>query len=288
MSIEWLMLSSSTSPVVVRESALMILSIGHCQLLMADCWKIDVFELWCWRRLLRVPWTARRSNQSILMEISPEYSLEGLMVKLKLQYFGHLMQRTNFLEKTLMLGKIESGRRRDNRGWDGWMASPMRWTWVCMSLGVGDGQGSLASCSLWGLKESVSDWTELKLEKDSVTTTGLTMDGVIGVMWTVSNNWEQISADNQQRSRNFRTIHAKHWFCQQSDGTWNVAPSQSLQTRPQPSQHLDFSTSWDLKQRSQLRAPGTSTQRSNLHLQHLLHCKQILYHCAPWKALQSG
>ena len=156
------------------------------------------------------------------------------------------------------------------------------------ALGVGDGQGSLASCSLWGLKESVSDWTELKLEKDSVTTTGLTMDGVIGVMWTVSNNWEQISADNQQRSRNFRTIHAKHWFCQQSDGTWNVAPSQSLQTRPQPSQHLDFSTSWDLKQRSQLRAPGTSTQRSNLHLQHLLHCKQILYHCAPWKALQSG
>ena len=82
----------------------------------AECQKIDVFELWCWRRLLIVSWTARRSNQSILMEISPEYSLEGLMVKLKLQYFGHLMQRTNFLEKTLMLGKIESGRRRDNRG----------------------------------------------------------------------------------------------------------------------------------------------------------------------------
>ena len=74
--------------------------------------RIDSFELWCWRRLLRVPWTARRSNQSILKEISPEYSLEGLMLKLKLQYFGHLMQRTDSLEKTLMLGKIEGRRKR--------------------------------------------------------------------------------------------------------------------------------------------------------------------------------
>ena len=74
--------------------------------------RIDAFELWCWRRPLRIPWTARRSNQSILKEISPEYSLEGLMLKLKLQYFGHLMQRTDSLEKTLMLGKIEGGRRR--------------------------------------------------------------------------------------------------------------------------------------------------------------------------------
>ena len=74
--------------------------------------RIDAFELWCWRRLLRVPWTARRSNQSILKEISPEFSLEGLMLMLKLQYFGHLMQRTDSLEKTLMLGKIEGGRRR--------------------------------------------------------------------------------------------------------------------------------------------------------------------------------
>ena len=74
--------------------------------------RIDGFELWCWRRLLRVPWTARRSNQTILKEINPEYSLEGLMLKLKLQYFGHLMQRTDSLEKTLMLGKIEGRRRR--------------------------------------------------------------------------------------------------------------------------------------------------------------------------------
>ena len=78
----------------------------------AECQRIDAFELWCWRRLLRVPWTARRSNQSILKEISPEYSLEGLVPKLKLQYFGHLMQKTDSLEKTLMPGKIEGGRRR--------------------------------------------------------------------------------------------------------------------------------------------------------------------------------
>ena len=85
-----------------------------CTIKKAECWRIDAFELWCWRSLLRVPWTARRSNQSILKKISPEYSLEGLMLKLRLQYFGHLMQRTDSLEKTLMLGKTE-GRRR--RGW---------------------------------------------------------------------------------------------------------------------------------------------------------------------------
>ena len=78
----------------------------------AECQRIDAFELWCWRRLLRVPWTAKRSNQSILKGISPEYSLEGLMLKLKLQYFGHLMRITDSLEKTLMLGKIEGDRRR--------------------------------------------------------------------------------------------------------------------------------------------------------------------------------
>ena len=88
----------------------------------AECLRIDAFELWCWRRLLRVPWTARRSNQSILKEISPEYWLEGLVLKLKLQYFGHVMQRTDSLEKTLMLGKMEDRRRRGwqrMRWWDG-------------------------------------------------------------------------------------------------------------------------------------------------------------------------
>ena len=78
----------------------------------AECWKIDAFELWCWKRLLRVPWTARRSNQSVLKEISPGCSLEGLMLKLKLQYFGHLIRRADSFEKTLMLGKIEGRRRR--------------------------------------------------------------------------------------------------------------------------------------------------------------------------------
>ena len=81
----------------------------------AECRRIDAFELWCWRRLVRVPWTVRKLNQSILKEISPEYSLEGLMLKLKLQYYGHLMQRTDSLEKTLMLGKIEGGRRREQQ-----------------------------------------------------------------------------------------------------------------------------------------------------------------------------
>ena len=82
----------------------------------AECQRIDAFELWCWGRLLRVPWTARRSNQSILKEINPEYSLEGLMQKLKLQYFGHLMQRTNSLEKILMLGKHQKAKEGGSRG----------------------------------------------------------------------------------------------------------------------------------------------------------------------------
>ena len=89
------------------------------------------FELWRWRRLLRVPWSASRSNQSILKEISPEYSLEGLMLKLKFQYFGHLMWRADSFEKTLMLGRLKAG---GERGWDGWMVSPTWWTWVWASF----------------------------------------------------------------------------------------------------------------------------------------------------------
>ena len=86
---------------------------GSWTLKEVERWRIDAFELWCWRRLLRIPWTARRSNQSILKEISPDYSLEGLLLKLKLQYFGHLIWRTDLFAKTLMLGKIEGGRRRE-------------------------------------------------------------------------------------------------------------------------------------------------------------------------------
>ena len=134
--------------------------------------RIDAFELWWWRRLWRVPWTARRFNQSILKEISPGCSLEGMMLKLKFQYFGHLMRRVDSLEKTLMLGGIGAGGERDDRRWDGWMASPTQWTWVCVNSGVGDGQGGLACCDSWGHKESDMteqlNWTELKtLEKQN-------------------------------------------------------------------------------------------------------------------------
>ena len=125
----------------------------------AECRRIDAFELWCWRRLLRVPWTARRPNQSILKEISPGCSLERLMQKLKLQYFGHFMRRVDSLEKTLMLGGIGSRRRKgttedEMAGWhlrlDG---HGFEWT-----PGVGDGQGGLVCCDSWGHKES--DTTE--------------------------------------------------------------------------------------------------------------------------------
>ena len=126
--------------------------------------RIDAFELWCWRRLLRVPWTARRSNQSILKEISPGCSLEGLMLKLKLQYFGHLMWRADSLEKTLMLWGIGAGEG-DDRGWDGWLASLTRWTWVWVNSGSWWWTGGLACCDSWGHREMDTterlNWTEL-------------------------------------------------------------------------------------------------------------------------------
>ena len=131
----------------------------------AECRRIDAFELWCWRRLLRVPWTARRSNQSILKEISLEYSLEGLMLKLKLQYLGHLMRRTDSWESPWCWERFKAGGEGDNRGWDGWMASWLSGHEFEKAPGDGDGQWSLACCSPWSHKESDMteelNWTEL-------------------------------------------------------------------------------------------------------------------------------
>ena len=123
---------------------------------------IDASELWCWRRLLRVPWIARRSNQSILKEISPGCSLEGQMLKLKLQYFGHLMQRVDSLEKSLIWGRIGGRRRRDDRGWDGWMASPTQWTWVWIDSRSWWWTGRPGVLQFMGLQRVGHDWvTEL-------------------------------------------------------------------------------------------------------------------------------
>ena len=131
----------------------------------AERWRTDPFELWCWRRLLRAPWTTRRSNQSILKEISSGCSLEGLVLKLKLQYFGHLMQRADSFEKTLMLGKLRAGGEGDDRGWDGWMASLTQGHGFGWTLGVGDRLGGLVCCGSWGCKESDTteqlNWTEV-------------------------------------------------------------------------------------------------------------------------------
>ena len=129
----------------------------------AECWRIDAFELWCWRRLLRVPWTARRSNQSILKEISPEYSSEGLMLKLKLQYFGYLMWRADLLQKTLMLGNNE-GRRRRGRQRMRWldgitdsmdMSLSKFWIWWCTGR-----PGVLQSMGSQRVKTWLSDWND--------------------------------------------------------------------------------------------------------------------------------
>ena len=128
----------------------------------AECQRTDAFELWCWRRLLRVPWTARRSNQSILKEISPEYSLEGLMLKLKLQYFGYLMRTADSLKRPWCWEWLRARGEGDDKGWDGWMASLTQWSWIWVNSGIWWWTGRPGMLQSMGSQRVVHDWvTEL-------------------------------------------------------------------------------------------------------------------------------
>ena len=128
----------------------------------AECWRIYAFELWCWRRLLGVPWTARRSNQFILKEISPGCSLEGLMLKLKLQYFGHLMRRADSLKRPWCWERLRAGGEVDDRGWAGWMGSQTQWTWVWVDFGSWLWTGRPGVLQFMGSKKVGDNWmTEL-------------------------------------------------------------------------------------------------------------------------------
>ena len=144
-------------------------SSGHVWMWELDCEESWVPKNWCFwsavlEKTLESPWTARRSNQPILKEISPGCSLEGLMLKLKLQYFGHLMWRVDSLEKTLILGGIRGRRRGENRGWDGWMASPTQWTWVWVNFRNWWWTGRPGVLQSMGSQRVLSNWTELNLK----------------------------------------------------------------------------------------------------------------------------
>ena len=163
-------------------------------------WRIDAFELWCWRRLLQVPWTVGRSNQSILKEISPEYSLEGLMLKLKPQYFGHLVQRTDSLEKTLMLEILKAGGKGDGRGWDGWMASLTWWTWVWASSGSWWWTGKPGVLQSMGPQKVEQYWV---IELNWMRTYFITQGTLFSALW-----WSKWEGNPEKRSY----MYTYNWF----------------------------------------------------------------------------
>ena len=198
--------------------------------------RIDAFELWCWRRLLRVPWTARRSNQSFLKEISPGISLDGMMLKLKLQYFGHLMQRADSLEKTLMLGGIGGRRRRRWQRIDGWMTSRIRWTWVWVNSGSWWWTGMPGVLRFMGSQRVRHDWaTELnwRIERFLHPPTPYILSErskfssclmVYPLTYTVERNTLQVDRkkknyNSTDESLNRRALNEQNW-CTRQKRTW--------------------------------------------------------------------